>query len=67
MTVKRRGAHQKQYSFQYYCSKAFIYSYFEEGCQKCARATIPEGWDMMNTLYAVSDTVAVESSIDASL
>ena len=52
MTVNRRGAHQKQYSFQYYCSKAFIYSYFEKGCQKkCARATIPEGWDMMNTLF----------------
>jgi len=51
MTVKRRGA-QKQYSFQYYCSKAFIFSYFEKGCQKkCARATIPEGWNMINTLF----------------
>ena len=51
MTVKRRGA-QKQYSFQYYCSKVFICSYFEKGYRKkCARATIPEGWDMINTLF----------------
>ena len=51
MAVKQRGA-QKQYSFQYYCSKVFIYSYFEKGCRKkCARATIPEGWDMINTLF----------------
>ena len=51
MMVKRRGA-QKQYFFQYYCSKVFIYGYFEKGCRrKRARATIPEGWNMINTLF----------------
>ena len=43
-----------------------IYSYFEKGCRKNVRATIPKGI-MGYDQYTVSDNVAAEPTFSASL